>query len=76
MYKGYRWLDADGEATDILLLNYKEDKTDGRYWNAWELQHPEDYPSRETWQPLMDLIDFCSDKTSTRTLSCLLATLP
>lgn len=64
MYKGYRWLDADGEATDILLLNYKEDKTDGRYWNAWELQHPEDYPSRETWQPLMDLIDFCSDKTS------------
>ena len=65
MYKGYRWQDVDGEKTDIHLLYYKEDKTDSRTWNAWELQHPEDYPSSETWQPLMDLIDFCSDMTST-----------
>ena len=63
LYKGQRWQDVDGEATDIFLLSYKEDKTDGKYWNAWELQHPEDYPSKETWQQLMDLIDFCSSKT-------------
>lgn len=61
LYKGYQWQDVDGEATDIHLLYYKEDKTDSRTWNAWELQHPEDYPSHETWQPLMELIDFCSD---------------
>ena len=65
MYKGNRWQDVEGEATDIFLLSYKEDKTDSRYWNAWELQYPEDYPARETWQPLMDLIDFCSEGTST-----------
>ena len=64
LYKGNQWQDVDGEATDIHLLYYKGDNTNDKYWNAWELQHPEDYPSFDTWKPLMDLIDFCSDKTS------------
>ena len=60
LYKGNQWNDY----TDIFLLSYAEAATDNDTWNAWELQYPVDYPSIDTWQPLMDLIDFCSDKTS------------
>ena len=28
------------------------------------MQYPDDYPGINTWQPLMDLIDFCSDQTT------------
>ena len=55
LYKGNAWNDY----TDIFLLSYKEADTDKDTWNAWELQYPDDYPSIDTWQPLMDLIDFC-----------------
>lgn len=42
-------------------LNYYYDEpTDNATWNAWELKYPEDYPSTQTWQPLIDFIDFCS----------------
>jgi hypothetical protein len=40
------------------LLDYIEDRTDTLKWNTIELQYPDEYPSAETWQPLMDLIDF------------------
>lgn len=58
LYKGNTW--GDG----IFLTSYTEAETDSDTWNAWELQYPDDYPSIATWQPLMDLIDFCSSKTS------------
>ena len=60
LYKGNEW----GDYTDIWLLGYEEADTDTTAWNAWELQYPEDYPSQDAWQPLMDLIDFCSEATS------------
>lgn len=40
------------------LLDYVEDRTDTLKWNTIELQYPDEYPSLQTWQPLMDLIDF------------------
>ncbi len=60
LYKGNEW----GDYTDIWLLGYQEADTDTTAWNAWELQYPEDHPSADAWQPLMDLIDFCSEATS------------
>lgn len=60
LYKGNAWNDC----TDIYLLSYKMADTGKDTWNAWELQYPDDYPSINTWQPLMDLIDFCSDNTT------------
>ena len=60
LYKGNAWNDY----TDIYMLSYKNADTDKDTWNSWELQYPDDYPSLDTWQPLMNLIDFCSDKTT------------
>ena len=60
LYKGNAWKDH----TDIYLLSYKSSNTDLSTWNSWELQYPADYPSIATWQPLMHLIDFCSDETT------------
>ncbi|MBR5639717.1 MAG: CotH kinase family protein [Muribaculaceae bacterium] len=42
------------------LTNYHEESTDSVVWNAFELQHPSEYPSLQAWQPLMDIIDFNS----------------
>ena len=58
LYKGIKW-----HGPDIYLLAYNEADTSQDTWNGWELQYPDDYPSDKTWQPLMDLIDFCSDNT-------------
>jgi len=58
MYKGINWKKG------YNLLSYEERDTNMKTWNSWELQYPDDYPSIDTWQPLMDLIDFCSDSTS------------
>ena len=58
LYKGIIW------GSGIQLLSYEEADVDTDTWNAWELQYPDDYPSIDTWQPLMDLINFCSDETS------------
>lgn len=56
IYKGISW---DGYST--YLLGYDDTyPVDGVVWNEWELEYPSDYPSARTWQPLMDLIDFCS----------------
>ena len=58
LYKGDSWGSSDN------LLSYEEDEVDQDTWNIWELQYPDDYPSIDTWQPLMDLIDFCSSQTT------------
>ena len=60
LYKGVSWNDYD----DIYLLSYKESPTDTIVWNSWELKYPDEYPSQGTWMPLMELIDFCSERTS------------
>lgn len=59
MYKGRDWSN-----NSIYLAGYTDQRTDTVDWNAWELQYPDDIPSDKTWQPLMDLIDFCSTSTS------------
>ena len=59
LYKGQNWNSKD----DIYLLSYKDSPTDSVIWNSWELQYPDDYPSSSTWNPLMELIDFCSAHT-------------
>ena len=61
LYKCTGW----GSASD--LLSYEAQDVSKEIWNAWELKYPDDYPSAETWQPLMDLIDFCSDDTDDET---------
>lgn len=60
LYKGEVW----NNYTDIYLRSYRTAPTDTDKWNAWELQYPDDYPGIDTWQPLMDLIDYCSARTS------------
>ena len=57
LYKGISW------GSGYHLRYYDEADVNGVTWNAWELQYPEDYPSAKTWQPLIDLMDFCSDDT-------------
>ncbi|MBO4722751.1 MAG: CotH kinase family protein [Muribaculaceae bacterium] len=52
LYKG------KGSGLSNTLLDYEEDRTDTIKWNTFELQYPEEYPSLETWKPLMDLIEF------------------
>ena len=61
LYKGINW------AGGCDLLSYEEMDMNGETWNSWELQYPDDYPSALTWQPLADLIDFCSDQTDDET---------
>lgn len=55
LYKCTTWGGASG------LSFYEEAAMDTVVWNAWELRHPEDYPSESVWQPLADLVDFCRD---------------
>lgn len=55
LYKCTTWGGASG------LSFYEEAAMDTVVWNAWELKHPEDYPSESVWQPLADLVDFCRD---------------
>lgn len=53
LYKGEQW----GTAT-MSMTGYKNARTDTVYWNGWQLDYPDDYPSRQAWQPLMDFITF------------------
>ena len=55
--KGLLYKGKDSGLSDFLL-DYQEDRTDTLMWNTFELQYPDDYPSPQAWQPLMDLIDF------------------
>ncbi len=61
LYKGVSW------GSGYSLLAYDEADVNTDKWNAWELQYPDDYPSIDTWKPLMDLIDFCSYTTPNAT---------
>lgn len=59
LYKGDSWTDA------TQLYGYdKSASVDEETWNGWELQHPDDYPCAESWQPLMDFIDFFQTSNS------------
>lgn len=59
LYKGISW------DSGYDLLSYKSGvSTSSTTWNAWELQYPEDYPSAQAWQPLKNLIKFCSSNTT------------
>ena len=49
LYKGVAW---------SALTGYHEGSTNSVTWDAFELQYPEDYPSLQTWQPLITLMDF------------------
>ena len=49
LYKGIAW---------SALTGYHECSTDSVVWDAFELQYPDEYPSLETWQPLINLMDF------------------
>ena len=55
LYKGKDW-----KNNSIYLKGYVSGHCDSVTWNSWELSYPDDYPSINTWQPLMDLIDFCN----------------
>lgn len=61
MYKGVSWEGG------YNLMAYNDDRTDTVRWNCFELSYPSDYPSDNTWKPLKDLIDFCSDDTDNAT---------
>lgn len=57
LYKG------NNKTVSDTLLTYVDDDTNSEYWNSFELQYPDDYPSLSAWQPLMDLIDFNGKST-------------
>lgn len=57
--KGLLYKGTNKKASNFLTT-YEEDRLDTLVWNSFELQYPDDYPSPQTWQPLMDIIDFCS----------------
>lgn len=52
LYKGDQWT----AATQLYGYDTSE-PVDRENWNGWELQHPDDYPCAEAWQPLMNFID-------------------
>lgn len=45
------------------LIEYEQEPTDSVVWNSFELQHPDDYPSLQAWQPLINLIEFNGNST-------------
>lgn len=61
LYKCTKW-----SGSSSYLTGYETAPLNTAEWNSWELQYPSDYPSEATWQPLMNLIDFCSDKTTSQ----------
>ena len=59
LYKGDKW------GSSKTFSYYDNDPVDTVVWNSWELKVPDDYPSFDTWQPLMQLIDFCTGNYET-----------
>lgn len=56
LYKGSDWSDA------TRFMGYDPNASvDSDEWQGWELQYPDDYPSINTWKPLMNVIDFFSN---------------
>lgn len=60
--KGLLYKGTSKKASNYLLT-YEDDRLDTLVWNSFELQYPDDYPSPQTWQPLMDIIDFNSQSS-------------
>lgn len=53
LYKGVAW---------SSLNTYDEGcNTNSLSWDSFELEHPDEYPSLQAWQPLINLIDFNCD---------------
>lgn len=59
LYKGDKW------GSSKTFSYYDNDPVDTVVWNSWELKVPDDYPSFDTWWPLMQLIDFCTGNYET-----------
>lgn len=57
LYQGINW------KTGYNLRSYNQEPMDSTVWNSFELDYPEEYPSKQAWLPLANLIDFCSDTT-------------
>lgn len=58
LYKCSNWNSA------AMLTEYANADVNSAEWNAWELQYPNDYANADTWNPLMQLIDFCGAATT------------
>ena len=56
LYKGY--------SSYTTLLSYEDEDMDKSTWSRWELQYPNDTYSIDTWEPMKDLVAFCSSATS------------
>lgn len=54
LYKGVAW---------SALTGYHEGSTNSVTWDAFELQYPDEYPSQQAWQPLINLMDFNCETT-------------
>lgn len=59
MYKCAGW------GLSAYLGGYEGEPTDALTWNDWELKYPDDYPSPQAWQRLVETIDFTSVLTNT-----------
>lgn len=60
LYKSNSW-----DNTDLRLSSLKPSQPmDTVAWNNWELETPDEFPSATTWQPLVDLYEFCSSSAS------------
>ena len=57
LYKSNLW-DNTGLANSQLAPNARMDSV---IWNNWELQYPDDFPGEETWEPLRNLYNTCSN---------------
>lgn len=58
LYKSNSW-----DHTGLTLSQLDtEEPMDTDEWNNWELQVPDDYPSEDTWNPLLNLYEICSSK--------------
>ena len=58
LYKSNSW-------DNTSLKNSHLDPTarmDSDVWNNWELQVPDEFPSENTWNPLLDLYELCSSE--------------
>jgi spore coat protein H len=55
LYKARTWTEP------TCLFNYSDTvRTDTLYWDGWEQKYPDDAQSQAYWQPMKDLIAFCS----------------
>lgn len=58
LYKSNSWDHTSLKTSDLDM----EQSMDTDEWNKWELQVPDDYPSENAWNPLLNLYEICSSK--------------